>query len=390
MHTTYTIFLKRASGLFFLLLSACGSIESLTPIQTRGPSNLSATATVMPTALETFSLQETTEPAANVTPLPRPGEYIVYSKYNVLDAKDEIWAIDPHRQNPFLITVDMIPRTWSPSNSLWLFTLNGSIYVANADGSGVRAIYNNKDYTGVDPFWLTDNLVLFNAYKDIFSPPDIYSLDIGSGKITQFYPGENKFIQTTFPFEGTWLRGDWLTGSLDLVHQNGETEKFFSDFVILADYFNRHQIQLIDTLNKYLIAAKGQGDSIYKFWLVSNNETPAMLFDPGNEGVNFFMVSPDEQYLALTYVTSEGTFLNFLSLENQELAYQWPCPYKIGPCNFIWSPDSQSIVLPYSDSDLGTADGITSGIQVMNIATGATRIILNEDVTQILDWHFIE
>lgn len=239
-----------------------------------------------------------------------------------------------------------------------------------------------------DPFWQTDDLVLFNAFKDVFSPPDIYSLDIGSGKISQLYPGENKFIQATFPIEGIWLRGDWQTGLIDLVYQNGEIQNFFSDFVILADYFNPYQIQRIDILNKYLIVAKRQDDSNYKFWLVSNNESPVMLFDPDNDGVNFFMVSPNEKYLALTYVTSEGTFLNVFSLENQKLVYQWICPYKIGACNFLWSPNSQSIALPYADSD--GINKITSGIQVMDIATGETRIILNEDVTQILEWHFFE
>lgn len=115
-----------------------------------------------------------------------------------------------------------------------------------------------------------------------------------------------------------------------------------------------------------------------------------MIFDPGNESVNFFMVSPDEKYLALTYVTSEGTFINFLSLENQQTVYQWPCPYKIGTCNFTWAPDSQSLALLYSDSNFGVDNGIASGIQIMDVATGETKIILNEDVTQIFDWHFIQ
>lgn len=388
MNNISTGIFKKAICFISIFLSACGSIESPAPLQTKIPTDLSTGVPVTP--MKTPRLQGTDTLTTNHKPLPHPEEYIIYSKYDASVDQEEVWAISPDRLAPSLVTVGMVPRAWSPSNKLWLFTLGGSIYIANADGSGIRAAFNSKEYTGVDPFWLTDNLILFNAYLDVFSPPDIYSLDIDSGKISQLYPEENKFIQATFPSDGTWLRGDWMTGSLDLVHQNGEIEIFFNDFVILADYFNPHQIQRIDLLDKYLIVAKGQGDSDYKFWLLSNNEAPVMIFDPGNESVNFFMVSPDEKYLALTYVTSEGTFINFLSLENQQTVYQWPCPYKIGTCNFTWAPDSQSLALLYSDSNFGVDNGIASGIQIMDVATGETKIILNEDVTQIFDWHFIQ
>lgn len=390
MSNTHTSLFKKAIYLSFLFISACGNIHSPIPIQTRIPAALSTATTFIPTVTETSGLKGNDQAVTIHTPLPHSEEYIIYSKYDASNDQEEIWALSPNRTNPFLVTTNIIPRAWSPSNKLWLFTVDGSIYIANADGSSIRAVYNNKEYTGVDPFWLTDNIVLFNAYRDVFSPPDIHNLDIDTGMVTKLFPGDNKFIQATFPSESTWLRGDWLTGSLDIINQNGEAEKFFNDFAILADYFNPYQIQRINTLDKYLIVAKGKGDSNYKFWLVSNNETPKMLFDPGNEGVNFFMVSPDEQYLALTYVAAKDTFIYILNLEKQQLAYTWHCPYEIGSCDFKWSPDSQSITLLYSDADVGTSNGITSGIQVMDIMTGETRKILKEDVTQIIAWHFIE
>lgn len=386
----YAALFKKAICLFFLFISACGSTESFTPFQTRNPTALPTPAIFTPTAVEPSDLPGNAESVTIHTPLSHSEEYVIYSKYNASKDQEEIWAVSPHKLNPFLITTRVIPRVWSPSHTLWLFTKGGSIYVANADGSGIRAVYTNEEYTGIDPFWLADSLVLFNAYKDGFSPPDVYSLDIGSGKATQLSSGENKFIQATFPSESTWLRGDWLTGSLDIIKQSGEAEKFFNDFAILADYLNPNQIQRINRLNKYLIVAKAQGDPDYKFWLVSNHEAPIMLFDPGDGGVNFFRVSPDEQYLALTYVASNDTFIYFLDIDNQDLIYKWHCPYEIGSCDFIWSPDSQSIALLYSDSDVGTSDGITSGIQVMDITTGETRKILKEDVTQIIAWHFIK
>ncbi len=390
MNNTYTSAFKKATYIFFLFLSACTSSESFTPLQTRIPATLPTATVFIPDATGTPVLPGNSQSAISQTPLPHPEEYIIYSKYASSNDQEEIWAISPNKPNPFLVASDMIPRGWSPSNRLWLFTTNGSVYIANADGSNHQAVYNSDEYTGIDPFWLTENIILFNAYRDIFSPPDMYSLNIDTRTITQLFPGENKFIQSAFPSDRTWLRGDWMTGNLEIVNSNGETEEFFNEFEILIDYFKPYQIQRINAQNKYLIVAKEQGDSVYKFWLVSESEAPTMLFDPGYDGVNFFMVSPNEQYLALTHLTSEGTLIKILSLEDQQLVYQWTCPYEIGACNFIWSPDSQSIALSYSGTNLGTAGGTNSGIQVMDITTGETRIILNEDVTQILDWHYLE
>jgi hypothetical protein len=389
MNNTYTTFFKIAICILFLFVSACESAGSPTSSQTRIPTALSTATVFIPTTPATSEVPENAQAVTTYMPLSHAEEYIIYSKYNVSNDQEEIWAVNPHKPNPFLITTNVTPRVWSPSNALWLFTKGGSIYVANADGSDIRAVYANEEYTGIDPFWLTDSLVLFNAYKDSFSPPDIYGVDVGSGMATQLSSGDNKFIQATFPSESIWLRGDWLTGSLDIIKQSGEVEKFFSDFAILADFLNPNQIQRINRLNKYLIVAKERGDAYYKFWLVSNHETPIMLFDPGDGGVNFFRMSPNEQYLALTYVASDDTFIYFLNINNQDLIYKWRCPYEIGSCNFIWSPDSQSIALFYSDSDVGTSS-ITSGIQVMDITTGETRKILNEDVTQIIAWQFIK
>ena len=131
--------------------------------------------------------------------------------------------------------------------------------------------------------------------------------------------------------------------------------------------------------------AKDHGDSNYKLWLVSRQETPQILFDPESNGVDQFAVSPDEQYVALTLNTLNSKYLYVFSLDSLQLLYEWIYPYKLGNGYFIWSPDSESIVLYYSDPEAG----ITSGIQVMNVRTGKARAILKEDINLIIDWHDI-
>ncbi len=380
---------------FLLIVVACESSSSSPTPELNNPTIVPTSETFIPAMTEVSGLATDNQLVPNLTPLPQFKDYIIYSKFETKIGSEIWWAINPSKLNPLLITSNITPRSWSPSNKLWLFTGNRSIYVANSDGSNVRVIYNYKEYEGIDPFWLTDDVVLFNAYKDpLFLPPDIYSLDISSGKVTQLFSGSrnSQFIQATFPTEKKWLLASWPSGPLDIVDENGKAEKFFGGFSIPTDPFAPYPpIQRINRLDKYLFQAKGPADTNYKLWLVSKQETPQILFDPGSDGIDQFAVSPDEQYLALTYSTIQlkGVFVYIFSLENFQLIYKWAYPYKLGSGELIWSPDSQSIVTYYSESDIGYPDKINSGIQIMDIKTGETKIILNEDVTQIIGWHFL-
>jgi hypothetical protein len=329
-----------------------------------------------------------------VQSLPRSDELIIYIQYNSENDRNELWAINPNKLTPIFITDELVNRRWSPSNKLWLLTGNQSIYLANDDGSEIRNIYTYGDeYEGVDPFWLTEDIILFNAYEDsIFLPPDVYSLSIRSGKITRLFPEIDNFIQSTFPSKQKWLLASYPSGSLDMVDKDGKSENFFDDFSIVADpHVPYPKIQLVNRLDKYLVQAKRNGDTSYKLWLLSELGTHQMLFDPEDEGIDQFAVSPNEEYVALTYNTVElpGVYVYVISLDNLQLLYKWMYPYKLGTGYFIWSPDSKSIVLHYSESDAGSSTTVNSGIQIMDITTGETKIILKEDVELILDWHFI-
>ena len=333
------------------------------------------------------------KPVTDLTPLPSPEDYIFYLSFET-NTDYKIWAINPSKLTPIFVTAELTSRSWSPSNKLWLLTGNRSIYIANDDGSEIRNIYTyNNEYEGVDPFWLTEDVILFNAYKDyFFLPPDIYSLSIRSGKITQLFPETSNFVQAAFPSEEKWLLASYPFGSLDIVDQNGKTEKFFDDFSIVTDPHAPYpKIQRVNRLDKYLVQAKRNGDTNYKLWLLSELGTHQILFDPGSEGIDQFAVSPDEKYVALTYNTvgPDGLYLYVFSLDNLQLLYEWVYPYRLSTGYFIWSPDSQSIVLHYSESDVGSSTQVNSGIQVMDITTGETNIILREDIELILDWHFI-
>lgn len=181
--------------------------------------------------------------------------------------------------------------------------------------------------------------------------------------------------------------GCWETGRLEIINNNFDKEEFFKNLDILADYYVANQVQKINLSNQYLFIAKENKDSNYKFWLAARSGSTRMLFDPGENGVNFFVVSPDEKYLAITYVTSNSTFIYVISIGNQQLLYKYPCPYELGSCRYIWSPDSHFLVLNYSDINTPDSSGITSGIQILDIISGDLNVVLRENITRILAWH---
>lgn len=178
----------------------------------------SAPATLQP-LLATSGVTEDSYPSNNyqnvvdITPLPSKREFIIYNKYATDTNLEEIWALDPVTFESFLVATEIIPRGWSPITKKWLFTNKGTIFISNEDGSELRTIFVDNKYAGIDPFWLSDDKILFNAYKDSYSPPDIYILEINGEVALHPYPEKNKFVQSVFPSDDEWLLGDWEAGN---------------------------------------------------------------------------------------------------------------------------------------------------------------------------------
>src|SRR5215213_11516620 len=176
MNKSWTCLLKKRSWIFLLFVSACMNLQ--VPVPTSTPTTLPATAAVMQTATEIPSIAPTKHLTVGVTPFPPSADYIIYGKVSTEDKRTIwMWAINPVKPMTILISKSVDPSGWSPSNKLWLLTGNQSIYISDANGSNVRMIYNSEEYQFFTPFWLTDDVVLFNAFKDYFLPPDLYSLN---------------------------------------------------------------------------------------------------------------------------------------------------------------------------------------------------------------------
>jgi hypothetical protein len=388
MNKSLTRFFIEVSWIFLLLVPACTSVEA--PVPTELPTTLPATATIQ-IATEIPSVTPTQHLAVDVTPFPLSSDYITYGKLSTEnDRSIWTWAINSAQPTPILISKRVYPSERSPSNKLWLLTGNQSIYIADADGSNVRMIYHSEEYEFFNPFWLTDDVVLFNAFKDyFFVAPDIYSLNINTGTVTRLFGSESEyFIECTFPSEKKWIRGSWSQPTTEIVSENGKAEEFFAGFSVVTDPFSTGvRIQQVRKLDKYLFIAKKQGESNYKLWLAAEEEIPLVFFDPRNDGIDRFAVSPDERYVALAYNTLKGELLYILSLENHKLIYKWVYPHTLSNIKFFWSPDSQSIAFQYYEH---TTNGVEEGIKIMDIKTGQTTVISKDDVLEILDWRLVK
>jgi hypothetical protein len=388
MNKSLIKFFTEVGWIFLLLVSACTSVEA--PVPTQLPTTLPVTATLQ-IVTKIPSVTPTQQLTVDVTPFPLSSDYITYGKLSPEnDRRIWTWAINSAQPTPILISKRVYPSGQSVSNKLWLLTGNQSIYIANADGSNVRMIYNSEEYEVLDPYWLTDDVVLFNAFKDyFFVAPDIYSLNIRTGAVTCLFSSESEyFIDSTFPSEKKWIRGSWSQPTTEIVSENGKAEEFFAGFLVPTDALSsRLRIQQVRKLNKYLFIAQKQGESNYKLWLAAEEEVPQVFFDPGNDGIDRFAVSPDERYVALAYNTLKGELLYILSLENHKLLYTWDYPHTLSEIKFFWSPDSQSIAFQYSES---TTNDIEEGIKIMDIKTGQTKVITKDDVLEILDWRLIK
>ncbi len=140
-----------------------------------------------------------------------------------------------------------------------------------------------------------------------------------------------------------------------------------------------------------MFIAKEHADpkSTYKLWVVLNHETPHILLDPQGEkidqfSIDQFSVSPDEKYIAVKLASLLDQHIYIFSTDTFQLLYKWIYQSKTGGVHFVWSPDSEKIAFEYSGG------GSSVGIQVMNIQTGETKVIVQKGVAAIQGWEAVK
>lgn len=393
---------------FLFLLTACGNIQPEKSSPTENPTLLPVTSaitqTVSPIATNTpFPPAPAPSPTAIiemptmiVTPNPTdlPGNYLMYTVF----PNQDLWAVNPKKPIPFrVLDTSNLKNLWSPSHKFRLYAENKWLYkipesALTAPTTSVDAFYNYSQFKSIVSMnWLTDDVLLFEDYqgKYPYGASDLYSLNITSGRVTKLIDASSfEMMGAIFSDEKKWLKID-TTDVVSILDENGNSDAFFPDFLILGPtilYFDpkRPFVDRIVKLDKYLFVAQERADpkSNFKLWIVSKHENPYMLFDPNGESIDQFSVSPDEKYIAITPDSMENNIYIF-STDTLQLLYKWFFPYKIGLAEFLWSPDSDEIAFYYSNDS-------HSGVQIMDIKTGKTKIIVKKDVAVLQDWKTVK
>ena len=404
---------KKICFFFFFFLTACGSIQPQKNPPTATPTILPATNTLTPTTSPTVTQTPppptlTLSPTATiemptmiVTPAPtdRPGNYIIYSRF---PDQDVLWAINPEKPIPFrLPDTSNLWNNWSPSHQFWLYSDDEWFYKIPASPTNhttsVHAIYNHSQFKSiVSETWLTDDVLLFEDYQGEYpyGAADLYSLNIPSGVATKLIDSKlnpYEMLGAVFPDEKKWLKLDFVSGAVSIMDENGNPDAFFVNFSIAGPtvpYFNPKNpfVKRLTKLDRYLFMAQEHADpkSTYKLWVVSNHETPYMLLDSMDENIYQFSLSPDEKYVAVRMDGLPDEHIYIFSMDTLQLRYKWVYPSKTGGVEFVWSPDSEKIAFEYDGG------GSPDGIQVMDIQTGETKVIVQKGVAAIQGWEAVK
>jgi len=329
------------------------------------------------------------------TPLEVGKNYITYVDYNSENNENEIWALNPLDNKPFLVLQGpkIWPHGWSPSGKNWLLSAAGTIYVANATGSALSVVFQDLNYTRIDAAWLSEGSILFNAYIDLASPPDMFRLDTLSGDIVPIRSGANAFIQAISPDNEIWIQGDW-DGNLYIMNESGIITPILQDFFLDLDPFNFRKIQFIPGTDEFVFLGSPRSSDEFGLWTASLSDPGAkkLLIPEGDENIQSFNISTDGQLIGVVLEDSSGFRFQTMNVRSQLPDNDMDYPYSIGTIHFLWSPDSDLIVLPYQSIDPGeqaTSADIISGIQIMDVSTGQVSVLLKRNVLQIVGWHIV-
>lgn len=319
-------------------------------------------------------------------------DYIFYSDWGT--DGNETWALNPENKEKILITKGRLhPSGWSPSGDDWLFQDSDSLYIADADGSGIQRIYNfpESDNCGELVAWLSNKILLIDIYAcdtrgRLLPPPHQYYLDITNGTegridpVQEFDETGTFLIQGIIPEEEKWTQLNWYTGKLEIADLRGNHEPILNEMELHTEALSFSMEFVPKTTDVVFHAwrddSNGPGEIVDGLWIMSmNTRMPELLINGYPElQIREYHVSPNGKYLAFAYDDGLQYKISFYNLQNREIEKEWNFPYRLSSPRFLWSPDSRFIALPYS------SDTFDEGIQIMDISNGQTRLLIDKNV----------
>ncbi len=347
--------------------------------------SISANSTETPTPPGSQGLQI-------IDPLKHQKDYIIYSDQNPQDNQNEIWAIDPNDGSSILVMKGegIWSAGWSPSGMYWLITGKHELFLADSDGTNIRQIFQDPSYVYFATAWLSDNNIFVNAYQDLLNSfPDMFEIDIQTGKITKLNPGENTFAIAVSAFAHSWIGYDG--SKLLLIDQQQHISMLPGNIKPSFRAFSLDSLNFLPNSDQFIF------ESDHSLWLFTLSQRSNLVNFSSTKGIgqiNYYLASPDGSMVGFTFTETNVLTPTFqvINKDSGKVVAQFSIPYTVSTLYFRWSPDSKFVVLPYQSTNPGSPvypSDIDSGIQIMNTNTGEIKILLKKNVT-ITDWHYLE
>lgn len=239
---------QRVCVLLVLFVTGCGSTQIGSPgtttalpvasatVSAASPTTPPATPTLAATvaAMPTVTPQTpTTAPTATVTP-PAPDGTATGEVRSDLDGKllfmrgTDLWVYTPQDGAVRRVLQDAYEARWSPDGNQIAFVRDGSVYVANADGSAEQRVYDAKNAHA--PIWAANGTRLAFEHGSVADDASVrevwvYDLDrdearkVGDGTDPAWSPDSERIAYVTIPGEETPRRNE-----LHIVNFSGEND----------------------------------------------------------------------------------------------------------------------------------------------------------------------
>jgi hypothetical protein len=334
----------------------------------------------------------------NLDILDKGKDYIIYHDIDPTTQQWVYWAINPVEKVPLIFyngseQIDDMGE-WSPTQKYRLLQSKNKLYITSPDGTSLSLIYSDDHYQVIDGLWLSDSTIIINAYEELYVPaPDIYILNVDTGLLTPLDLSRKGYVQAVFPSMKIRVEVNWTTHETTLVRPDGSRQRILEDFKVNIAPWNSKVIQWIDQLGEFVFLGRRAGDQTYNIYAVSRDfGSPRILFDLQGGQTSGITLSPDIQKIMFNYNSpaSPKIHTKIVNLITGQSLYDWIFPYEFSEVTPKWSPDSKYMVCPYSSSGPGPIPEVDYGIQIMNIKTGVTEVIVNRNVGRTgLRWEIL-
>ena len=168
------------AGCIFNTTPSFPTIASFTPTDTPTKSSFPLATAVVESTL-TSTLENTDSVPVIIKKIEPDKEYIFYTPFK--SEQNELWGIDPTNGESTLFAEGLTFGGWSPIGNKWILLGRHALYISDPDLSNLHKIYENQKYNIFYTWWLSDDVILINAYNDLYDSPEFYILDLTTGDV---------------------------------------------------------------------------------------------------------------------------------------------------------------------------------------------------------------